>query len=511
MYIDQKTLKEALRSLRGTSGHLLKIWLVLKHMGLREDNADGVSVDTSNSTESLRRLFSFGDAEGGFFVPFAHSKRYMTMKHDASRSIVQTTINRWAVSGSVVTCDPSLYLRFESNQESGDLRVSTGRNYPLGLGIGEAGFSIKDGTRVSLPLWAFSVWYGRGTNIPAGVDPIAYLSRKMIEELNLSRAEVEAVFIETKPTQISLSDQCMTDLEIFKACSEMVTDEDFDEPSVQEEDLKAYEKRIKRMAPDIQKPIWMRTDPERDVRRLIESGASGLLLYGPPRTGKTRLIDLVVPRNDPLRETIQIHDGWNYDNLVEGFRPNEDGIWGWYDGPLKRAIEQGKKYIVLEEANRTLLSQALGELFSLIEAKYRGPGCAIRLRSGKMFHVPAGVIFFMTMNNVDKSTEDLDDALLGRVHAVEVPPSSAMLSEILSARGLTADLISKTTDLFVRIQEHYQLGHGYFAEIRSGASAAELVSYYRTKIRPVLSNHLGALQAADLADIDAAAGALIGR
>lgn len=128
-----------------------------------------------------------------------------------------------------------------------------------------------------------------------------------------------------------------------------------------------------------------------------------------------------------------------------------------------------------------------------------------------MFHVPAGVVFLMTMNNVDKSTEDLDDALLGRVHAVEVAPSSAKLSEMLVAKGMDPGLIPNVTDLFVKIQEHYQLGHGYFAEIVPHASAADVLSYYRTKIRPVLYNHLGALQAADLADLDAAAGALIGR
>jgi len=56
--------------LHGTAGHLLKIWVVLKHMGLGE-NAAPVAIDTGNSTDSLKRLFAFGDPDGNSHLPFA--------------------------------------------------------------------------------------------------------------------------------------------------------------------------------------------------------------------------------------------------------------------------------------------------------------------------------------------------------------------------------------------------------------------------------------------------------
>ena len=58
MYVNEETLASALRSLNGTADHMLKIWLMLKHMGL-SIGAHPVQVDTSNSTPSLQRLFSY--------------------------------------------------------------------------------------------------------------------------------------------------------------------------------------------------------------------------------------------------------------------------------------------------------------------------------------------------------------------------------------------------------------------------------------------------------------------
>ena len=123
MYIDEQTLSNAIKSVFGTAGHLIKIWFVLKHMGLGE-NPEGVEIDTSNSKSSLVRLFSCGDVDGRYFIPFAHTTRYMTMKHDAARSIIQTTIQRWSSSGSVVTCDPTSYL--DISQKDGKLVVIEG-------------------------------------------------------------------------------------------------------------------------------------------------------------------------------------------------------------------------------------------------------------------------------------------------------------------------------------------------------------------------------------------------
>jgi hypothetical protein len=499
MFIDKRTLAVALAAMYGTAGHLLKIWFALKHMGLKGD-AEGVEIDTSNSTPSLKRLFSCGATDGRFFIPFAHTTRYSTMKHDASRSIVQTTIQRWASSGSVVTCDPTGFLDIQP-VNGNKLLVTTSRRYPLGLGHDESGFALEDGKRVSIPIRAFSAWYGRTTEIPEDSDPSSYLIEKMLEELHITPVERELIFVEDS-MEISTQARALSDQEIFKECSKII--DGLLQPSAEVflETFDQYSSKIKSMITGLDKPQWMRSAPQDEVRALIEDGAKAVLLFGPPRTGKTRLIDQICARNDATRCTIQLHDGWGYDNLVQGLKPMPDGTWDWVSGPLKVAIEEGKKIIVLEEINRTAISQAMGEVFSLIEEAYRGPENAIFLRDGDTFFIPHDVVFVMTMNTVDKSTEDVDDALMGRVAAVELPPRSEDLSEMLIANSVPADVRQKLCELFAEIQTLYPLGHGYFSNLHGDLSSNQILLHYKTRIRPVLSNFLGELNASELERID---------
>lgn len=499
VFVDEASLSKALEKLYGTAGHLLKIWFTLKHMGLAIDSPP-VEIDTSNSTPSLKRLFSYGAPDGRFFIPFAHTPRYLTMKHDASRSIIQTTIQRWASSGSVVTCDPTEYLDI-TLAEGSKLLVAPGRRYPFGLGIGESGFALEDGARVCIPISSFAIWYGRQTPIPDNTDPTSFLINDMLSDLHISEAEKKLIFVDDDlyaNTQASR----LSDDQIFSICQPFVNGERSPIATIYSEEYSHYARRVKSMVSNLNLPVWMRTPPEDEVKELLSAGVKAILLYGPPRTGKTRIIDEIVKRDDDKRCTIQIHDGWGYDNLIEGFRPDENGNWNWSDGPLKAAIESGKKFIVLEEINRTAISQALGEVFSLIEESYRGELNGIILRSGHKFWIPEDVVFFMTMNTIDKSTEDIDDALLGRIAAVEFPPRPENLSQMLTSNGVPEAVQEKITQLFAEILNIYPLGHGYFAGLSGAIDNNHVIRYYKARVRPVLFNFLGELKQQELARID---------
>jgi 5-methylcytosine-specific restriction protein B len=499
VFVNAATLSLALERMYGTAGHLLKIWLTLKHMGLSPD-APPVEVTTSNSTPSLQRLFSFGSPDGNFYIPFAHTPRYLMMKHDASRSIVQTNIQRWASSGSVVTCDPTAFLDF-SGGEGTKLQVSPGRRYPFGLGSGEAGFALKDGARVAIPITSFAVWYGRKSEIPENVDPLSFLLGEMLRELRISPSEKALIFVDDD-LAVKTQSSALTDDEIFDACRPFIGGQRELITELYEEDSGNYERRVRSMMSGLDLPMWLRTSPEDAVRELLGAGATAILLFGPPRTGKTRAIDAVAARDGGNRCTIQIHDGWGYDHLVEGFKPDADGNWAWKDGPLKVAVESGNTFIVLEEINRTAISQALGEVFSLIEDAYRGEANGIVLRSGKTFSIPKNVVFFMTMNTVDKSTEDVDDALLGRVAAVEFPPRPEDLNQMLTANGVPSTVRERLGLLFAEILKVYPLGHGYFAALKGEVDNGQVIRYYKTRVRPVLVNFFGDLKRQDLAKVD---------
>ena len=498
MYVDPTTLRAAVSSLHDAAGYMLRIWLTLKHMGLTEHR--GVTINTQNSTDSLACLFSNGSPEGTFFVPFAGTPRFKTMKSDASRSIVQTTVRRWATSGSVVGCDPTSFLEF-TDLEGQRIHVRTGQRYPFGLGHGQSGFAQRDDMRVALPLTAFAVWYGRQVEIPDDQDPQEFLESMMLVDLNISTVERELIFDERNPLDIGTQTTAISDEELFDICVSEDVENDrplmdaFIEPSGD------YRKRIRTMMTNLDQPLWLRTPPRDDVVALLEAGAKSILLYGPPRTGKTRLIDSIAPREDGSRTTIQIHDGWGYDHLIESLRPVGTD-WVWCDGPLKEAIDAPARYIVLEEINRTLISQALGETFLLLEGAYRGAEHTVTLRSGRPFGISPDTIFFMTMNTVDKSTEDVDDALLGRVAAVEVPPSAEAFAEILRETEVAEELTQKLRVLFVDILDHYPLGHGYFAGLGHEPTEAGIIAHYKARIRPVLQSHFGTLRATELQVID---------
>ena len=498
-FVSGPSLEEALARLHGTAGHLLKIWLVLKHMGLAPD-APRIAINTANSTPSLQRLFNCGDRNGNFYVPFAHTPRYASMQRDAARSIIQTNIQRWGTSQSVVGCDPTGYLDIRDRDGIG-LSVGCSRRYPEGLGYGGDGFARTDGARVAVPRESFAIWYGRQTPLPDGADPLPYLVSMLQDDLNLTPAEESLIFI---PDNIELvtTPHALKDSEIFAAVDRYIQGATPMTAEVIPEDYANYVRKVRAMTDRLDQPAWLRTDPSEDTGRLLDNGAKALLLFGPPRTGKTHYIDNRVPRNSDDRSTIQIHDGWSYDHLIEGFMPNESGEWTWKSGAFKSAIKEEKKFIVLEEVNRTEFSQALGEVFSLIEDAYRGPDNAIVLRSGENFFIPADVTIVMTMNTVDKSTEEIDDALLGRMASVEFPPSVTILSQILDANGVSLDNRTKLAQVFQSIVEIYPLGHGYFADLKGELSSADVLGYYKSRVRPVLKNYLGDLRSDELRPVE---------
>lgn len=490
MFFTKETVKKAVRDLRGTADHMLKIWFVLKAMGLTQ--LQSVIIDTSNSTPYLSKLFRSGSPDGSFFVPFAHTERFASMKSDAARSIIQTNIQRWASSGSVVTVDPTSFLDCENTSEG--LIVRVGRQYPLGLGLGKSGFARDDDQRVNIPILQFAVWYFAQRDIPS--DSPSDIIEQMKSELNLDSSECDLIFV-SKDFSLKFQDTPITNNELYDICKTAFNEDLTIE--VQLETKTDYIKRVKNMITVSEKPAWINSSPDNQLKKLVDAGEKAILLYGPPRTGKTRAIDSLFKRNDNNRSTIQLHEGWGYDNLITAYYPQTDGSFKWIDGALLKAIKADKKIIVLEEVNRTHLSQALGEVFSLIESAYRGVENAIELPNGEAFFIPDDVIFFFTMNTIDTSTEDVDDALVGRMASVFFPPRIEDLNDMLFSIHIPDKTKENIKTVFNVILQSYPLGHGYFAGI---TDHTDILLYYLSRIRPVLCNHFEAFEPEIVAQID---------
>lgn len=494
MYASKQALTTALDKLQGTAGHFLKIWLTLKQMGLTDTSA--VTVTTSSPNVALKRLFGFGDPSGSFFVPFAHTQRWFLMAEHAGRSIIQTTIKQWA-DDTAVGSNPTAYLQIARRAENDAFVVKTKRRYPQGLGHGRNGFALQDNSRVQIPDLAFAIWYYRQEDLSDPFSAEALIER-LLNDLHLEHSEMEAVFVRDRDWTPTVQSKALTERQLHRIVSSWMGGSATHERII-EESHQQYSLRIQSTMSLPEGPQWLRINPAEQLKSLIQGGSKAILLYGPPRTGKTRAIDDVVPRTDKNRLTIQIHDGWGYDELMVSFRPNEKGDWEWTKGALLQAIRENKKYIILEEINRTQASQALGEVFSLLEEEYRGKQNAIKLRNGETFFIPAETTIIATMNTLDKSTEELDDALLARFAGVEYPPRVEDLITLLQANQITEETTAKVSELFATIQQYYQLGHGSFAGLKP---TENVIAYYRARIRPVLQSHLKGYRDQDLANID---------
>lgn len=483
-YVDGPTLRKACAELPGTSGTFMFCWFALKAKGLTEENP--VVIDTTNTTEGLKRLWSWGEPTGKLLFPLSAKSRFRTYAPDSSRSVVQTNVKQWCV-GSGATTNPGKWLDIRQNEDK-TYTVSLRHGYGDHLGQGVEGFASADGLSVSIPLLAFAIWYGRQTAIPDGTEPEGFLIKDMLEKLHISRVERECVFRDKPLSGPSYRDTPLTDGEIYELLKEdsAVNHDTIEEPETPAQHIE----RIGTMQTVSGEYAWLDYDPEAKFQDAVDSGERAIVLVGAPRTGKSRAVRRYAESkglNEKDVTIIQLHDGWTYNHLMLGQTITKDGSVDWEKGPLLKAIEEKRPFIVLEEANRTRLSEALGELFQALEPAYRDK--PLRLANGEDLVVSPDTTFIFTMNDVDKSTEDIDDALLGRCAVIGFRPRVEALIDMLEDKGIDAGLSSDIRRFFKRVTEEYPLGQGYFAALPDHADVKAVTDYYVTRIRPVLESH----------------------
>lgn len=214
MYISKDTLKQAMHDLQGKADHMIKIWLVLKQMGLTPANS--VYINTKNSTNALKTLFRSGSPDGRFCIPFVSpSSKYRFLQPDASRSIIQTNIKKWK-DGTVSGSDPTSYLQIDKSGSG--YKVSTKNTYPSGLGVGKNGFAVLDGGTVEIPLLQLAIWVFAQDQIPDTESDVAtYLRDKLRALLHLNDDEEHNVFV-PGVIEIKYADNVLSDADVFSLC-----------------------------------------------------------------------------------------------------------------------------------------------------------------------------------------------------------------------------------------------------------------------------------------------------
>ena len=174
-----------------------------------------------------------------------------------------------------------------------------------------------------------------------------------------------------------------------------------------------------------------------------------------------------------------------------------------------------KSYVfIIDEINRGELSKILGELFYAIDPGYRGRKGKVKTQYQNLidkkdlfaggFYVPENVYILATMNDIDRSVENIDFALRRRFAWKEIKPKDRL--EMLSGK-----LNHDTYEKVIRVMEAlntaisntrglgsaYQLGPAYFLKLDKDHYDGDFTMLWDMHIDILLKEYLRAYSNAE--------------
>ena len=232
------------------------------------------------------------------------------------------------------------------------------------------------------------------------------------------------------------------------------------------------------------------------------------------------------------------HQSMNYEDFIEGIKPNLDGTSIGYkiqDGIFKQVSKEAAKHrdnnyvLIIDEINRGNVANIFGELITLIEDDKRTTkwdkssetyidnpeGIRVKLpyshasetseddemtkreegKEDKDFGVPGNLYIIGTMNTADRSVEALDSALRRRFTFEELMPKPELLRGV-NIKGLDKTLENLLKTINDRIEalkdREHQIGHSYFKEFfgrKTEVEPKELEKAFTDKIIPLLQEY----------------------